>query len=121
MTGPPASGPVLIAAPPIKRANLGRIPVRLQDGTLIAHTSQEVADRLIIVGAAEAFRTGCRRYVRLRRGVHVPRTEHGWDVIEFLRMWHGDKRASGYVAHKDRQSERLRFRPPSPVSAGEGK
>jgi hypothetical protein len=28
-------------------------------------------------------------------------------------MWHGDKKAAGYVAHRDRQSERLTYRPPS--------
>jgi hypothetical protein len=54
-----------------------------------------------------------RRYLRLRPGIQVPRTEGGWDIIEFLRRWHGDKKAAGYVAHFDRQSEKLRYRPPS--------
>lgn len=48
-------------------------------------------------------------------GISIPRTERGWDIIEFLRRWHGDKRSAGYVAHKDRQSERLHYRLPNPA------
>ena len=115
MTGPPATGSEFKAAPPIKRANPDRIPVRLHDGTLVAHVNHELADSLMAAGAAEAFRRGPRRYLRLRQGIHIPRTERGWDIIEAVRTWHGDKRAAGYVAHKDRQSERLRYQPPSPA------
>ncbi len=115
MSGPPAAGPELKAAPPTKRANTDGVPVRLYDGTLVAHVNQEFAGRLMAAGDAEAFRAGPRRYLRLRRGINVPRTVHGWDVIEFLRMWHGDKKAAGYIAHKDRQSESLPYRPPSRV------
>jgi hypothetical protein len=89
--------------------------VRLYDGALVAHVNEELADRLLKAGAAEAFRNGHRRYLRLRQGIHISRTVRGWDIIEFLRMWHGDKRAAGYVAHKDRQSEHLHFQPPSPA------
>jgi hypothetical protein len=53
----------------------------------------------------------------LRQGIRVPRTEHGWDIIEFLRSWHGDKRAAEYVAHKDRQSERLKYQSASLATA----
>jgi hypothetical protein len=102
-------------APPTKRAKPDGIPVRLYDGALIAHVNLELADRLLQSGAAESFRNEPRRYLRLRRGISISRTERGWDIIEFLRMWHGDKRAAGYVAHKDRQSERLQYRPPSPA------
>jgi hypothetical protein len=112
MTGPPATRPGTQVAPPTKRANSGGIPVRSHDGSLVAHLHQELADRLIDSGAAESFRRGPRRYLRLRQGISIPRTERGWDIIEFLRGWHGDKRAAGYVSHKDRQSERLRYQPP---------
>jgi hypothetical protein len=88
--------------------------VRLPDGALVAHVNQELADRLLDAGAAESFRNGSRRYLRLRQGISIRRTERGWDIIEFLRMRHGDKRAAGYVAYMDRQSERLHYRPTSP-------
>lgn len=112
VSGPPAARPECQTAPPNKRANPDGIPVRVYDGTLVAHASQDVADRLLQAGAAEAFRSGPRRYLRLRQGIIIPRTGRGWDIIELLRRWHGDKRAAGYVAHKDRQSERLHFQPP---------
>ena len=103
MTGPPATRPEVQAAPPTKRANSEGIPVRLYDGTLIAHANQELADRILVTGDAEACRSGPRRYLRLRRGISISRTERAWDIIEGLRTWHGDKRAAAYVAHKDRQ------------------
>lgn len=118
MNGPPAARSEFQTAPPIKRANSDGIPVRLYDGTLIARVNQELADRLMVAGDAEEFRRGPRRYLRLRQGIHIPRTVHGWDIIEGLRMWHGDKRAAGYVAHKDRQSERLHYQPTSPAPEG---
>ena len=114
MTGPPVR-PEFQTAPTTKRANPDGIPVRLYDGTLVAHVNEELADRLLENAAAEAFRRGPRRYLRLRQGISIPRAEQGWDVIEFLRWWHGDKRAAAYVEHNDRQSECLRYRPPSPV------
>jgi hypothetical protein len=104
-------------APPIKRANPDGIPVRLYDGTLVAHVDEEFADRLLEAGAAESFRRGPRRYLRLRQGLIVPRTVRGWDLIESLRKWHGYKRARAYVAHKDRESGRFRYR--RQFSAGE--
>jgi hypothetical protein len=110
MTGPP--GNRFEPAPPIKRAKPDGIPVRLYDGTLVAHASPELEDRLLAEGAAESFRRGPRRYLRLREGVYVPSTVKGWDIMEFLRRWHGDKRAAAYVAHKDRQSETLRCEQP---------
>jgi hypothetical protein len=110
VTGPPAVRPGFETAPPVKRANPSGIPVRLHDGTLVAHVSQELEGRLLVASAAESLRRGPRRYLRLRRGISIPRTERGWDIIEFLREWHGDKRAAGYIAHKDRQSERLHER-----------
>lgn len=73
MTGPPAMQPEFQTAPPIKRAKPDGIPVRLYDGTLIAHVNQEVADRLTLVGAADSHRRGPRRYLRLVRGIHIPR------------------------------------------------
>jgi hypothetical protein len=113
MTGPPATRSEFHTAPPIKRANPDGIPVRLSDGALVAHVIPELAHRLLEAGAAESFRSGSRRYLRLGQGISIPRTERGWDIIEFLRTWHGDRRAAGYVAHKDQQSERLHYRPPS--------
>jgi hypothetical protein len=92
MTGPPALRSGFHAAPPIKRAKPDWIPVRLSNGALVAHVIPELADRLIEAGEAESFRSGSRRYLRLRQGISIPRTEHGWDIIEFLRRWHGDKR-----------------------------
>ena len=77
-------------------------------------------DRLITAGAAEPFRHGPRRYLRLRRGIYVPQTAKGWDIMEFLRRWHGDKRAAAYVEHKDRQSESLRYEPPIHNQSHEG-
>jgi hypothetical protein len=112
VTGPPAARPGFQTAPPIKRANPDGIPVRLYDGTLVAHVNEELADRLLEAGAAESFRRGPRRYLRLRQGVTVPHTVHGWDLIEFLRKWHGDKRARAYVAHKDREFDHFRYQPP---------
>jgi len=109
MIGPPASRPEFQTAPPTKRANPDGIPVRLHDGTLVAHVNRELADSLMAAGAAEALRGGPRRYLRLREGIHIARTVRGWDVIEFLRMWHGDRKAAAYVAHRDRQSERLPY------------
>ncbi len=115
MTGPPGGVPDSEAAPPIQRAKPNGIPVRLYDGTLVAFISIELADRLITAGAAETFRRGSRRYLRLQPGVPFFRGAHGWDVIESLRKWHGDKKAAQYVAHKDRQSERLKYSPASPL------
>ena len=115
MTGSPATRPEFQAAPPTKRANSDGIPVRLHDGPLIAHISQELADAIVTAGDAQAFRRGPRRYVRLRQGISVPRPEGGWEIIEYLRRWHGDKRAAGYIGHMDRQSERLRYQPPTPI------
>jgi hypothetical protein len=112
MTGPPTNR-VFQTAPPIKRAKPEGIPVRLHDGTLVAHVNRELEDRLLAEGAAECFRHGPRRYLRLRQGIYVPRSAKGWDIIEFLRRWHGDKRAAAYVEHKDRQSESLRYLPPT--------
>jgi len=112
MTGPPAGRPNFEMAPPDKRANSAGTPVRLHDGALVAHVDRELAERLVETGAAEPFRRGPRRYLRLRQGVTVPRTVHGWDLIEFLRKWHGDKRARAYVAHRDRESDHFRYRPP---------
>jgi len=111
MTGPPAPPPEHETAPPTKRAHSDRIPVRLHDGTLAAFVNQELAARLIAADAAEGLRRGPRQYLRLRHGITIPRIGRGWDIIEFLRKWHGDKRAAEYVAHKDRQSERLRSSP----------
>src|SRR5580700_11175731 len=105
MNAPPASRPTPQTAPPNTRAKLTEIPVRLHDGTLAAHVNQELERRLLEAGAAESLRRGPRRYLRLRRGISIPRTERGWDIIEFLREWHGDKRTAGYISHKDRQSE----------------
>jgi hypothetical protein len=116
MKAPPAKRPEHETAPPIKRANPDGIAVRLYDGTLVAHVNAELADRIIVAGDAEACRSGSRRYLRLRQDISVPRTERGWKIIEFLRSWHGDKWAAGYVAHKDRQSERLRYQPPNPTT-----
>jgi hypothetical protein len=103
-------------APPPKRANSDAIPVRLYDGTLVAHVNRELAERFLEPGVAESFRNGPRRYLRLRRGIAISRTTRGWDVIEDLRKWHGDRKAAGYVAHIDRQSERLPYRPPGRLS-----
>ncbi len=113
MTAPPAARPRCQTAPPNKRANPVGIPVRSHDGALVAHIHQELADRLIESAAAEAFRSGSRRYLRLRQGLSIPRTECSWDIIEFLRRWYGDKKAAGYVAHKDREAEYLRYEPSS--------
>lgn len=63
-------------------------------------------------GAAESQRNGSRRYLRLRQGIQIPRTERGWDIMEFLRSWHGDKKAAAYMKHRDRQSESLRLERP---------
>jgi hypothetical protein len=112
MTGPWAVRPTH-AAPPIKRANPHAIPVRLNNGTLIAHADQELEEKLLAAGAAEAFRRGPRRYLRLRPNISVPRTTRGWSVIEHLRKWLGDRRAAAYVTFKDKASDRLRFEPPS--------
>jgi hypothetical protein len=112
MTGPPAARPEYETAPPIKRANPDGIPVRLHEGALVAHVSRELADSFIAAGAAEAFRRGSRQYLRLRGGISIPRTERGWDIIEGLRMLHGDTKAAAYIAHFDRQSQKLRYRPP---------
>ncbi len=112
MTGPPGASALTRTAPPVQRAKPKGIPVRLNDGALVAHVNQALADRLVADGAAETFRNGARRYLRLRRGIYIPLTVHGWDVIEFLRWCHGDKKTAAYVAHKDRESENLRFRPP---------
>lgn len=65
MTGPPAARPVSQTPPPPKRANPDGIPVRLHNGMLVAHVNQELADRLYEAGAAESFRNGSRRYLRL--------------------------------------------------------
>jgi hypothetical protein len=107
MTGPP--GRMVEAAPPDKRAKPNGIPVRLYDGTLVGHANQELEDRLLTAGVAESFRRGPRRYLRLRQGISVLRTANGWDLMELLRRWHGDKRAAAYVQHKDHQSEILRY------------
>jgi hypothetical protein len=109
MKGPP--GQELKAAPPDKRAKPDGIPVRLYDGALVAHATQDTVERLMAAGAAESFRHGPRRYLRLRQGISVPHTAKGWDLIEFLRRWHGDKKAAAYVEHKDRESENLRYQP----------
>jgi hypothetical protein len=111
MTGPPALTGYK-TAPPIKRADPDGIPVRLHDGTLIAHVNEELADRITVAGDGEACRSGPRRYLRLRPGISIPHTDSGWDIVEFLRKWHGDKRAAAYIAHMDRRSEKLLHRSP---------
>jgi hypothetical protein len=113
VTGPPAKRPATHAAPPTKRANPDGIPVRLYDGALVVHAKEDLADKLMAAGAAESFRNGPRRYLQLRQGIHIPRTAKGWDMMEFLRRWHGDEQAAAYIEHKDRQSENLRYQPPS--------
>jgi hypothetical protein len=110
MIGPP--GKAFQAAPPVKRAKPAGIPVRLDDGTLVAHANQELEDRLVSEGVAESHRRGPRRYLRLRQGIYVPRAAKGWDLMELLRRWHGDRKAGAYVRHKDRESETLRNQPP---------
>lgn len=111
MTGPPAAKLAIYAAPPTKRADPQAISVRLHDGTLIAHVGRELAVEIAAAGNGEICRRGPRQYLRLRQGIKVPRPESGWPVIEFLRKWLGDKRAAGYVAHKDQESQRLRLEP----------
>jgi hypothetical protein len=111
VTGPPAVRPGFQTAPPIKRANPDGTPVRLHDGTLVAHVDQDLIEKLLETGDAESCRSGRRRYLRLREGISVPRTVPGWEIMEFLRKWHGDKRARAYVEHKERQAERFRYRP----------
>jgi hypothetical protein len=111
MTGPPRLE--VKPAPPGKRAKPDGVPVRLHDGTLVAHVGPELEDRLLKEGAAESFRNGPRRYLRLRQGILIPRTVKGWDIIEFLRWWQGDKKAASYIRHKDRQSENVRYEPPT--------
>lgn len=106
------------AAPPLKRANPKLLPVRLHDGDLVAHVTAEHAEELLRDGAARSFRNGDRRYLRLERGITIERSGSGWDVIELLRKWHGDKRAAGYVAHKDGLSERLSAGPPKRSNGG---
>jgi hypothetical protein len=118
MTGPPGRGPATKSAPPTKRADMGRIPVRLHDGALIANVHRDMAERLLDAGVADGFCRGPRYYVRLRQGITIPQTESCWDIIEFLRQWHGDKKAAGYLAHRDLQSEHLRYEPPSPDMGG---
>lgn len=112
MTGSPPARPEFQTAPPIKRANPDGIPVRLYDGSLVAHVSQELGDRLMAAGAADPFRRGPRRYLRLREGIRISRSARGWEVIEFLRRSLGDKKAADYVAHKDCECETLRYQPP---------
>lgn len=120
MTGPPGIRPNTKPAPPAKRANPDKTPLRLHDGTLVAHVNRELENRLLTEGAAESLRRGPRRYLRLRQGIYVPRSAKGWDIMEFLRRWHGDKTAAAYVEHKDRGSEALRFVPPSQGHARRG-
>jgi hypothetical protein len=120
MTGPPTNR-VFQSAPPIKRAKPDGIPVRLHDGTLVAHVNREIEERLLSKGAAESLRHGARRYLRLRQGIYVPHTPKGWEIMEFLRRWHGDSRAAAYVEHKDGQSESHRYEPPSRSQAREGR
>ena len=86
--------------------------MRLHDGSLIAHVDQDLGDRLLAAGV-HSFRSGSRRYLRLPEGITIPRTERGWGVIEYLRRWLGDRAAASYMAHEDRQSERLRCEPPT--------
>jgi hypothetical protein len=86
--------------------------VRLHDGALVAHADEDLADRLLAAGAAVSCRTGSRRYLRLRRDIIVLRTARGWDVVEYLRSSLGDKQTAAYFAHKDCQSEQLRYIPP---------
>jgi len=113
------AGPAAYSAPPTKRATPTGVPVRLHDGTLIAHVDHELADRLVTNGDALSYRSGSRRYLRLRQGIRVPRTDRGWGIIEFLRRWHGDKRAAEYVANKDQQSEYLRHKAPTRLTASQ--
>jgi len=112
MTGPPVARLACETAPPIKRADPDGIPVRLHDGTLVAHITQQLADELTEAGEAEACRRGPRRYLRLRQGIHIPPRLRGWDIIEALRVRLGDKKAAGYVARFDRRAKGLRYQPP---------
>jgi hypothetical protein len=75
MTGPP--GKRFQGAPPTKRAKPDGVPVRLYDGTLVAHADRELEERLLTEGTAESCRRGPRRYLRLRQGISVPRIAKG--------------------------------------------
>ena len=103
MTDPPASRPLTRTAPSENRAQQIGILVCLDDGEPAGRVSEAFAERLISSGDARSFRSGGRRYLRLRSGITISPNLRGWDVIEEERRRHGDDAVRRGLASLDRR------------------
>jgi hypothetical protein len=90
MTGPPAARPLTKTAPPDNRAHRIGILVRSADDEPAGRVSEAFAERLVSSGDARSFRSGSRRYLRLRPGITISPNLRGWDLIEEERRRYGD-------------------------------
>ena len=103
MTGPPAARPLTRTAPSDNRAHPIGILVRLADREPAGRVSDAFAERLISSGDARSFRSGSRRYLRLRPGITISPNLRGWDLIEEERRKHGDDAVRRGLASLDRR------------------
>jgi hypothetical protein len=104
MTGPPATRPLTRTAPSVNRApQASEILVRMDNGEPAGRVSQQFAEMLSASGAARSFRTGTRRYLRLRPGIIIKPNLHGWDLIDEERRIHGDDAVRRGLASLDRR------------------
>lgn len=89
-TGPPATRPATKTAPSDFRAHPIGILVRLANGEPAGRISEAFAEKLVSLGDAQSFRSGLRRYLRLRPGIRISPNLRGWDLIEEERRRYGD-------------------------------
>ena len=102
-TGPPSERHLAKAAPSDNRAHPIGILVRLDNGEPAGRVSDAFAERLISSGDASSSRTGSRRYLRLRPGVVIRASLHGWELIEEERRKYGDGAVRRGLASLDRR------------------
>jgi hypothetical protein len=93
MNGPPAALRHTQTAPSDNRAP--HVPpevlVRLFNGEPVCRVLVVTAEKLVSSGSAKSFRSGARRYLRLKPGVSITPTVRGWEVVEEARRQHGDR------------------------------
>ena len=109
-TGPPRTRPLTRTAPSEQRVPPIGILVRLDDGEAAGRVPEAFAERLVSSGHAESFRKGWRRYLRLRPGVVIRASVHGWEFVEEQRRQYGDYAVRRGLASLDRRP--LKWEPP---------
>lgn len=111
MTGPPTARRSSEPAPTANRAQPA-VLVRMHDGELAGRVSIGFAGSLLASGAAKAVGKNRLRYLRLEPGIVIPKSSHGWALLEGERRKHGDDAVRRGAMAFDRRP--LRWQSPKP-------